>query len=1595
MARNSDNPLELTSTEDLIQHFSDVNQKDKKALQSWVISMVRTFEENPRISYVTEAASLSSIITGDEYQILISTFANAIIQGTNDGVILNPKMLMGFTRVLRHAPKILSAENTQLVSVLDSLRERLDKAGRRAEVVTQHQLVCTVSMVLDAMVDIKIIGLNRLTIHEPLLEKLKSLSDHQEPRLAQVASYAYQALLGISNDEGTYQAFWRYTCTVVKATAKVAGSIPTMDPSKITDATPDLMELLSLISSLVQSVQNAYEASKEMKDIVGAMGCFSRQKGWYSALRYSELLISAGAFQMLRVFTDQTPCHNMEPFWCGLYAQLERAWVTGEPSIKSQVVELIKRTMPQIDRKHQLAQTWIRIIADTLNHPDWKNSSVIVRHKFRIWKKDDHEPKLPMFPGANKDLEERPHTLLDAGLSNCEEALRFCADKALCKYYTKRGYLEIKRLSGDLLEMDQCYINLAVVEYSHEKSTGLSNDRRESQSFPFTLFKRLKIDLPDRERDVDLAMMFNERNLPDGTMRRPRRILIRGRAGVGKTTLCKKIVHDFLHHQLWESLFDRVLWIPLRRLKGKARLEDLLHEYLQDSSAQVDRQDLIRALSNAISHSGNSKTLLLLDGLDEIAEERADSGLDMAEVFRDLLNCSDVIITARPYAINMPILSPFDVELETVGFREDQVQAYLTKVVHDDTISDSIERFINQNRLVQGLVRIPIQLDAMCYSWDDDFRRTDLPMTMTALYQAIERRLWKKDILQLGKGDEQGLLSEIRVQRLRQRSQIESFMKDEMEFVEFFAFTGLANDIIELDQHQRDKIYENFGNSRISDSMLDKLSFLRTSDPKRKHSTYHFIHLTFQEFFAARLFVRCWASGQLLVWLDFKSSIRNRPTLISCEKFIQKEKYSSRYDIFWRFVAGLLLSHDEVQLCSFFQKVEEEPRDLLGPTHLRLLMHLFKEVPLSNEEYYFESLRLAMNNGCQAWSLFEHKTLGEMHLCREEEFPDSVVNWLLTQGPDDVKLATLKALRLRTQLSSGLLETVASFLKHDLPLDHRRIAGAIIAIQSSLPDEVLDILLSRLEEDSSTDEMNFTFGNDRAFAAEALAKQRYLSQNALGVLISCLTDSDPNVSFFAAGALREKKFLPDDVIKAFLSNFKSSDSQIGIIAAQVLGHCSLPEYALETMLVTILESNDPHARWLTALSLSMRSFMPDTIKDSLISCLEDISSHARWDAALALRQQSLPKTAIDFLVSGLQESDLRARKVAVDILGTQPDLPKLAVDTMVFKLAEDSHPEIKIGIARALAKRHPLSQAALESLLFQLRQDDSRDVRVSALLALETQNLQWERYTDALLSLLKEDRDSSVRASAAEALGGRLLHENVFDSLICALKEDAEPHVRKSAVKALGRQPDLPEKARDALMFHLKDNAAEVRLAVVHVLGRQLLSSESGLDALAHVLMDEAEPNVRRAVIHMISREPLLSENLLSSLLSCLDDPSTGGFAANALSNQQILSDRVLEALICRLEYVNADISFTLERILWKHKLFSSAVCRASILPHVYKNWVKKSFQEQLSCYIKDDTFFVNSLYGIERISSSLGMYDLRELLLSQATAIGSPVVFF
>jgi len=1232
----------------------------------------------------------------------------------------------------------------RLGPLLNRLQKRLDEAVEQSEVETQYQLVCTLSIVLDVMADKKTTGISRLKLHDPLLKQLNHLSENQELRLARAAGYAYQALLSIPNDEGPYKALWRHARTVADGALKLASAVSAMDPSKILEGAEKLSELPELINSFVEAAKDLYTLYNDLGDAV------PREKHWYAALRCTEFLLQANAFDHLKAFVEKVPCRQEKDFLCNMYAQLEQAWEAGQPPRKEKIVQFLQDILvPMGSRsKHRRVHGWVKLVADTLGRPDWKDK-VPPAQRRGLARNNKYTSTIT---GQKMGHETYGGDLLNTGWKPCVEAQVFYADIKVREHYLQNSglLLKVERLSGDPLPMDQCYINLAIVEQSGRNGGRSEEGDMEHKSSPFSLLARLKVETPYQDNQVSLPSLFSPRKRPDGTVAPPQRILIRGQAGVGKTTLCKRIVYNYLHEGMWAGMFDRLLWVPLRTLKGRSTPEYNLTLWLRDEYFRDEDGDIF---AKALTQTGHDldkrgRTLFILDGLDEVSRD-LDSGTPGP--LQDLLKQPHVIITSRPSGVNRSHIGRIDLELETVGFYLDQVEAYIKTAVPDQ--AGEIQSFLQDRWLLQGLVRIPIQLEALCYSWDATVDAEGVTTTMTTLYQAIESKLWKKDTARLGKPHEGIPLSEATAKSILY-NEIASQVIPEVHLLRCLAFTGLYNDVIEFDKKSQEEIWKHWNDilkhlkpatSSPSSLALAKLSFLRSSDiwSDEKNRSYHFLHLTYQEFFAAQYFVEHWKSDKPLSCLELSSG---RIEGISTKDFLREEKYKAPYDIFWRFAAGLLQDdHDKDQLYPFFDAIEDEPRDLLGPTHQRLVMHCLSEVVPSKEMSDFTQLRRNLEDQLSRWLLFECDGRYSSRLACEMELPEHVLNDVLKQGSEDVKVKVLKSLEDRSKIPLSIIGLATSWLGDNVsPSLRAAILHMLRRPNEDLPERTLEAIAARLEDSDSY---------VRREAVEAIGGQSALSSEVLEAVATRLEDSDSFVRRAAVEALGGQPALSSEVIKAIAARLEHSSKYVRREAVEALGgQPALPTEVLEAI-ATRLEDSYSYVRRAAVEALGRQPALPTEVLEAIAARLEHSDKYVRGVAVAALgRQPALSSEVLKAIAARLEHLVWYIRGAAVEVLGRQPALPSEVLEAIAARL-EDSVGYVRGAAVEALGGQPALSSGVLKAIAARLKHSDSY-VRRAAVEVLRGQLAIPSDVLKAVAARL-EDSDMDVRGAAAEALGSQ------------------------------------------------------------------------------------------------------------------------------------------------------------------------------------------------------------------------------------------------
>ncbi|KAF9947959.1 hypothetical protein BGZ72_010108, partial [Mortierella alpina] len=634
-----------------------------------------------------------------------------ILHVLRDSSLLSDIALQGLAVILDSFPDDIDLSSAQgaFVEILKPLQERLRGIHPVKNDLQLVSLLSALNALLDAMPNVMVCF---------------------------QALYAKQALAIIGNDESLPMSIFRRGKLVLALAGNISNLVAKFE---------------------VASAELAYENIKKFLD-------FSIRDGWYQGLIYADYLVGQRSWCQLEDFVLYSKFRSDVCFQLGIVLRLEQIAVVhmdvrneaikflsalGESHIPL-VPEVVQRTLHRL----QPQESYTGGMKDNMAiqkayqcdpRPVWDPAWLAAPQGLLLKAVQDEEGRNAIIATIPAEVEAIKQAIQSQHSTTAQPSLED-VQSALKTYYERD--LVILRVSGETLDLETCFVNLAIVEAPAQREKD-KHDLKEQAALFYRIPSSEAVERANMEKPIPLEQLFDKRKLRDGREDIPKTILVQGRAGVGKTTLCKKLVHA---HQtgLWRDRFDTVLWLPLRQIKAfKARtLEALFREKFFTHG--LDQEGVALAHELAVS-AQRGRVLFVLDGLDEIAKDtRFDDGHSLKEFLRLLLEQQHVVITSRPSGLDRTLLPrTIDLELETVGFSPQNVQDFLAKVL-EPKAAKTVRDFIQRTPLMQGLVNIPVQLDVICYSWDS--LPTDGPaITMTGLYQLMVRKLWCKDAVLLEK----------------------------------------------------------------------------------------------------------------------------------------------------------------------------------------------------------------------------------------------------------------------------------------------------------------------------------------------------------------------------------------------------------------------------------------------------------------------------------------------------------------------------------------------------------------------------------------------------------------------------------------------------------------------------------------------------------------------------------------------------------------------------------------------------------------------------------------------------------------------------
>ncbi|CAH3105222.1 unnamed protein product [Porites lobata] len=211
--------------------------------------------------------------------------------------------------------------------------------------------------------------------------------------------------------------------------------------------------------------------------------------------------------------------------------------------------------------------------------------------------------------------------------------------------------------------------------------------------------------------------------------RLPKRILVHGRPGIGKTVFTQKATFDWSQHRFEGKLgrFDLVLLVKLRDVCNLNDVPAILRDAnLLASDGPISTDNLY----DYVRHH-QEKVLLILDGYDEYVHSAA-SQSPVLQIWEktQLRNCC-VIITSRDMK-GEGLKSSSDAQFEIDGFDRERQEEFARRFLKDDEDIEEFFEYLEQKDL-EDVAKIPILLLMLLLVWKEKDRE-GLPSSRVMVY---------------------------------------------------------------------------------------------------------------------------------------------------------------------------------------------------------------------------------------------------------------------------------------------------------------------------------------------------------------------------------------------------------------------------------------------------------------------------------------------------------------------------------------------------------------------------------------------------------------------------------------------------------------------------------------------------------------------------------------------------------------------------------------------------------------------------------------------------------------------------------------------
>lgn len=385
-----------------------------------------------------------------------------------------------------------------------------------------------------------------------------------------------------------------------------------------------------------------------------------------------------------------------------------------------------------------------------------------------------------------------------------------------------------------------------------------------------------------------------------------------------------------------------------------------------------------------INISNKDRVLLLLDGYDEVAFLSQDNR-DYQDIMEAVFQYKNIIMSSRPNAITENINNKFERKVENTGWDSEGIEKYVYKSFeHDQMLGVQLKSFLDTHSQIKEICEVPINTALICLIWNDSDIRNKFrgsgneDFNISRLYGEIIEWLNNRYLAKTQ-------------HKYKSKTEANNHLKNIMSFLEQIAYESLST---------TGKLVENNKDTLDIDEVTEQ-GLLR-----REGQHYQFIHLTFQEFLAARY---------------LKNQLLDNHTKSKTASFIGGHRNEPKYLMTLKFLAGIASNDDSKELTEIFWEAAtcnvNGILELGIEKKITLLMHLLAQSKIKDEFDnripYLEQIQNLIDD-----TVLKNITIWEQHIIDSGYLSESIVR--VVNEKLQSKEATFQELKTSAEIITAL-----------------------------------------------------------------------------------------------------------------------------------------------------------------------------------------------------------------------------------------------------------------------------------------------------------------------------------------------------------------------------------------------------------------------------------------------------------------------------------------------------------------------------------------------------------------------------------------------